>query len=75
MYPFQGAGSRDSFLQHVTHKIQAADLLVKIFHWLMHGDLKMLVGILKLLALPSICLETTCVSVEGDCLCVCNQWV
>ena len=61
MYPFQGAGSCDSFLQHVTHKTQAAHLLVRIIHWLMHGDLKMLVGILELLALPSICLATTCV--------------
>ena len=61
VYPFQGAGSCDSFLQHVTHKTQAAHLLVKIIHWLMHGDLEMLVGILKLLALPSICSATTCV--------------
>ncbi len=60
VYLFQGAGSCDSFLQHVTHKTQAAHLLVKIIHWLMHGDLEMLVGILKLLALPSICLATTC---------------
>ncbi len=60
LYPFQGARSCDSFLQHVTHKAQTAHLLVKIIHWLMHGDLKMLVGFLKLLALPSICLATTC---------------
>ncbi len=60
MYPFQGAGSCDIFLQHVTHKIHHAHLLVKISHWLMHGDLEMPVGFLKLLALPIICLTITC---------------
>ncbi len=51
VYPFQGAGS-----WLVTHKIQAAPILVRVSHWLMHGELKMLMGILKLKALPSICL-------------------
>ncbi len=64
VYPFQGADSCDVFLQHVTHKTQAAHLLVKVIHWLMHGDLEMLVGFLKLMSLPSICLTTTCV-LEG----------
>ena len=48
------------FLQHVTHKTQAAHLLVKISYCVMHGNLEMLVGVLKLLALPFICLASIC---------------
>ncbi len=47
VYVFQEAGSHDSFLQHVTHKIQAAHLLVKISHWLMNGNLEM--GLLEII--------------------------
>ncbi len=55
VYPFQGAGTCDSFLHNVPDCV-----LVKISHWLMHGDLEMLMGILKLKAFPSICLAFTC---------------
>ncbi len=47
--PVSRSRSCDSFLQ------------VKISHWLMHGDLEMLMDILKLKALPSTCLAFTCV--------------
>ncbi len=60
VYPFQEAGSCDSITSTCYTQKSDSSTSSQSTHWLMHGDLEMPMGFLKLQAFPFICLAFIC---------------